>query len=41
MLGQITIPTTVAQERDTNPFVRARDAAHFADLRLAKDSFRS
>jgi hydroxyacylglutathione hydrolase len=39
--GLATVPTTVAQERDTNPFVRARDAAEFAHLRKAKDSFRS
>ena len=37
--GEITLPTTVAQERATNPFVRARDASHFAELRKAKDSF--
>lgn len=39
--GLATVPTTVAQERDTNPFVRARDAEEFAHLRKAKDSFRS
>lgn len=39
--GTITLPTTVADERATNPFVRARDARHFADLRAQKDSFRS
>jgi hydroxyacylglutathione hydrolase len=39
--GQITVPTTVAQERETNPFVRATDAGEFARLRKAKDSFRS
>ena len=39
--GQITLPTTVAQERATNPFVLATDWEHFAQLRAAKDSFRS
>ena len=39
--GEITVPTTVAQERETNPFVRATDEAEFARLRKAKDSFRS
>jgi hydroxyacylglutathione hydrolase len=38
--GKITVPTTVAQERETNPFVRATDASEFARLRAAKDSFR-
>lgn len=37
--GAITLPTTVAEEKATNPFVRARDSAHFAELRAAKDSF--
>ena len=35
-----TVPTTVADERATNPFLLARDARHFADLRAEKDSFR-
>jgi hydroxyacylglutathione hydrolase len=39
--GEITIPTTVAQERETNPFVRATDWQEFARLRAQKDSFRS
>jgi hydroxyacylglutathione hydrolase len=39
--GAITLPTTVAQERATNPFVRAANASDFAALRKAKDSFRS
>ena len=39
--ARITLPTTVAQECATNPFVRARDARHFAELRARKDSFRS
>ena len=39
--GAITLPTTVAQERATNPFVRASDWREFARLRSEKDSFRS
>jgi hydroxyacylglutathione hydrolase len=39
--NQITLPTTVAQELATNPFVRARDVEEFARLRREKDSFRS
>ena len=38
---QITLPTSVAQERETNPFVRATDWHEFARLRAQKDSFRS
>jgi len=37
--GRITLPTTVALERATNPFVRASDAERFASLRARKDSF--
>ena len=40
-LGEITLPTTVAQERETNPFVRSTNEEQFADRRAAKDSFRS
>jgi len=39
--GEITLPTTVQQERETNPFVRATNAEDFARLRKDKDSFRS
>jgi hydroxyacylglutathione hydrolase len=39
--GEITVPTTVAEERATNPFVRSTDWQEFARLRLEKDSFRS
>jgi hydroxyacylglutathione hydrolase len=39
--GAITLPTTVARERETNPFVRASDWEEFARLRADKDSFRS
>jgi hydroxyacylglutathione hydrolase len=38
--GLITLPTTVAEERATNPFVRVRDVQEFARLRSEKDSFR-
>ena len=38
--GKITLPTTVAEERATNPFVRCPDAESFARLRREKDSFR-
>jgi hydroxyacylglutathione hydrolase len=39
--GQVTLPTTVAQERETNPFVRADGWEEFARLRADKDRFRS
>ena len=39
--GKITLPTTVAEERETTPFVRATDVDEFARLRSEKDSFRS
>ena len=39
--GRITVPTTVAQERETNPFVRSTNEEEFARRRAAKDSFRS
>ncbi len=38
--GEATVPTTIALERDTNPFLRAADADAFAAVRAAKDSFR-
>ena len=37
--GKITLPTTVGEERATNPFVRAASVAEFAERRAAKDSF--
>lgn len=37
--GEPTVPTTIALERATNPFMRAKDAADLAQLRAAKDSF--
>jgi hydroxyacylglutathione hydrolase len=39
--GKMTVPTTVAEERETNPFVRATNVEEFARLRKEKDSFRS
>jgi hydroxyacylglutathione hydrolase len=39
--GGITLPTSVAEERATNPFVRAGSVEEFARLRADKDSFRS
>jgi hydroxyacylglutathione hydrolase len=39
--GTITLPTSVAQERATNPFVRASNWQEFARLRSEKDNFRS
>jgi hydroxyacylglutathione hydrolase len=39
--GRITLPTTVQQERETNPFVRSTNVEEFAHRRAAKDSFRS
>jgi hydroxyacylglutathione hydrolase len=39
--GKMTVPTTVAEERATNPFVRASSVETFARLRKDKDSFRS
>jgi hydroxyacylglutathione hydrolase len=40
-VGEITLPTSVALERETNPFVRAASWEEFARLRREKDSFRS
>jgi hydroxyacylglutathione hydrolase len=39
--GKMTVPTTVAEERATNPFVRASSVETFARLRKDKDRFRS
>jgi hydroxyacylglutathione hydrolase len=38
--GLATVPTTIALERATNPFMRARDAAELGRRREAKDNFR-
>ena len=37
---QPTVPTMVGIERNTNPFLLARDVDEFASLRTAKDNFR-
>ena len=39
-VNEATVPTTIALERATNPFVRAASAEHLAALRQAKDNFR-
>lgn len=39
--GRITVPTTVGEERETNPFVRSTNVEEFARRRAEKDSFRS
>jgi len=38
--GQATVPTTIALERATNPFIRASSVEEFARRRRAKDDFR-
>ena len=38
--GEATLPTTIALERETNPFMRARSAEELAERRAAKDAFR-
>lgn len=38
--GEATVPTTIALELATNPFMRARSAEELAARRSAKDSFR-
>ena len=38
--GEPTVPTTIALERATNPFMRARSIAELAERRAAKDAFR-
>jgi hydroxyacylglutathione hydrolase len=37
--GEPTVPTTISQERATNPFMRAGSVEELARLRSAKDSF--
>ncbi|NNL68120.1 MAG: hydroxyacylglutathione hydrolase [Myxococcales bacterium] len=37
--AEMTIPSTIAEEHATNPFMRARDAADLGRLRAMKDSF--
>ena len=36
---EMTIPSTIGEERTTNPFMRARDSEELGRIRLAKDSF--
>ena len=37
--GEVTLPSTIGEERATNPFLRAADAGEVARLRTLKDSF--
>jgi len=37
--AEMTIPSTIGEEHETNPFMRARDAAELGRRRAAKDSF--
>ena len=39
--GEATVPTTIALERATNPFMRASSAAELAERRAAKDVYKS
>jgi hydroxyacylglutathione hydrolase len=39
-IGEATVPTTIALERSTNPFMRAGSVEEFARRRAAKDAFR-
>ena len=38
--GEATVPTTIALERATNPFMRASSVEEFAERRTGKDNFR-
>ncbi len=38
--GEATVPTTIGQEKATNPFMRAASVEQFAERRAAKDVFR-
>jgi hydroxyacylglutathione hydrolase len=38
--GEVTLPTTIALELATNPFMRASSAEELAERRQAKDNFR-
>ena len=38
--GIATVPTSIGAEKATNPFMRALNADHLAELRAAKDAFR-
>jgi hydroxyacylglutathione hydrolase len=37
--GEATVPTTIAEERATNPFMRSRSAEELARRRAEKDAF--
>lgn len=37
--GEYTVPTTIALEKSTNPFMRAKSAEILAERRTAKDNF--
>jgi hydroxyacylglutathione hydrolase len=37
--GDATVPTTIALERETNPFMRASSPEELAEIRAAKDRF--
>ena len=39
-VGEATVPTTIAAERATNPFLRAASAEQLGERRVAKDKFR-
>jgi hydroxyacylglutathione hydrolase len=39
--GEVTLPTTIALERATNPFMRAASATELAERRAWKDRFRA
>jgi hydroxyacylglutathione hydrolase len=39
--GEPMLPTTIGEERDTNPFMRAGSAERLGELRAQKDNFRS
>jgi hydroxyacylglutathione hydrolase len=38
--GEPTVPTTIGLEKATNPFLRAGNAATFAEVRAGKDAFK-
>ncbi len=38
--GEATVPTTISEERDTNPFMRASSAGELGERRAAKDVFK-
>ena len=37
--GEATVPTTIGEERATNPFMRAKSSKELAERRAAKDAF--